>query len=84
MARLAGIPAKVIQRAGEVLETERCRTPMTDGKRAPRYTQMLLMDAPGGGAVSESPAVIELRNLDPDSLSPREALAKIYELKKKM
>lgn len=84
VARLAGIPAKVIQRAGEVLETERCRTPMTDGKRAPRYTQMLLMDAPGGGAVSESPAVIELRNLDPDSLSPREALAKIYELKKKM
>ena len=84
VARLAGIPAKVIQRAGEVLETERCRVPVSEGKRAPRYTQMLIMDAPGGGYDTESPAVIELRNLDPDSLTPREALAKIYELKKKM
>jgi hypothetical protein len=45
---------------------------------------MLIMDAPEGVCVTESPAVIELRNLDPDSLTPREALAKIYELKKKM
>lgn len=84
VARLAGIPGKVIQRAGEVLEKERYRTPVSEGKRAPRYTQMLLMDAPGGACATESPAIIELKNLDPDSLTPREALAKIYELKKKI
>lgn len=84
VARLAGIPGTVIRRAGEVLEKERCRTPVSEGKRAPRYTQMLLMDAPAGVCATESPALIELKNLDPDSLSPREALAKIYELKKNM
>ncbi|KAF1078615.1 DNA mismatch repair protein MutS [Methanogenium sp. MK-MG] len=84
VARLAGIPGKVIQRAGEVLEQERQRTPVSEGRRAPRYTQMLLMDAPGGGCATESPALIELKNLDPDSLTPREALVKLYELQKKV
>ena len=84
VARLAGIPGKVIQRAGEVLEKERHRAPQSEGKRAPRYTQMLIMDAPGGGCATESPALIELKNLDPDSMTPREALVKIYELQKKV
>ena len=84
VARLAGIPGKVLQRAGDVLEKERCRAPVSEGKRAPRYTQMLLMDAPSGAPATESPAVLELKNLDPDSLTPREALAKIYELQKKV
>ncbi|WAI00704.1 DNA mismatch repair protein MutS [Methanogenium organophilum] len=84
VARLAGIPGKVLQRAGEVLEKERNRAPASEGKRAPRYTQMLLLDAPESGCVTESPALIELKNLDPDSMTPRDALAKIYELQKKV
>jgi len=84
VARLAGIPGKVIQRAGEVLDTERRRVPVSEGKRAPRYTQMLIMDTTGDGCATESPALIELKNLDPDSMTPREALVKIYELQKKV
>ncbi|GAB7016555.1 DNA mismatch repair protein MutS [Methanogenium cariaci] len=84
VARLAGIPGKVLRRAGQVLEQERLRTPVSEGRHAPRYTQMLLMDAPGVGCATESPALIELKNLDLDSLTPREALVQLYELQKKV
>lgn len=83
VARLAGVPKQVSARAEDILSTERTRVLAPERGKAPRYTQMLLIDAPGGVKETIDPVLIELRNLDPDSMTPREALAKLYELQKK-
>jgi hypothetical protein len=41
---------------------------------------MLPVDAP---PLVEHPVISDLKRLDPDSLSPREALGMLYELKKR-
>ncbi len=75
VAALAGVPKEVIKRARQKLrELEAChrmRRPQIDG------TQMSLL-AP---AEETSPAVEALENLDPDSLTPRQALEWISRLK---
>ncbi len=83
VARLAGVPKQVSARAEDILSTERTRLLTPQKGKNPRYTQVLLIDAPGGGKETTDPVLIELRNLDPDSMTPREALAKLYELQKK-
>ncbi|MBT8507116.1 DNA mismatch repair protein MutS [Methanomicrobiaceae archaeon CYW5] len=83
VARLAGVPKPVSARAEDILSIERTRVMSTERGKTPRYTQMLLIDAPGGVKETTDPVLIELRNLDPDSMTPREALAKLYELQKK-
>ncbi len=52
----------------------------TGGPKVQRYTQMLLVDAP---PLVEHPVVSDLKKLDPDSVSPREALQTLYELKRR-
>lgn len=79
VASLAGLPGKVTARANGVME-EIIRGERTGGSRLQRYTQMLLVDVP---PLMEHPVVGDLKKLDPDSLSPREALGKLYELKKR-
>ncbi|MCE5298469.1 MAG: DNA mismatch repair protein MutS [Methanoregulaceae archaeon] len=79
VASLAGLPGKVTARANGVME-EIIRGERTGGSRLQRYTQMLLVDVP---PLMEHPVVSDLKKLDPDSLSPREALGKLYELKKR-
>ncbi|MDD1705489.1 MAG: DNA mismatch repair protein MutS [Methanoregulaceae archaeon] len=77
VASLAGLPAKVTARATAVME-ELLRGDSEGGSRVQRYTQMLLVDAP---PLAEHPVVSDLKNIDPDALSPREALELMYKLK---
>ncbi|EOI3553842.1 DNA mismatch repair protein MutS [Cronobacter dublinensis] len=76
VAALAGVPKEVIKRARQKLReleslSGNAAATQVDG------TQMSLLSA----AEENSPAVEALENLDPDSLSPRQALEWIYRLK---
>jgi DNA mismatch repair protein MutS len=80
VASLAGVPEKVTKRASALLSD------LIRGERGPdvkmkRYTQVLLVDTPG--LRDEEPLLGELRQLDPDSLTPRQALDTLYELVRK-
>jgi DNA mismatch repair protein MutS len=78
VAQRAGVPAKVIERAYALLKEE----PERDtGRKAPRYTQMLLIDAPG--EAEEHPVLRELKGLPLDGMSPLDALLKLYELQRR-
>ncbi len=71
VAALAGVPAPVIAAARDKLaELER-----DAGARQPRADQLSLFEDP------PHPALEALRALDPDGLSPREALEQLYRLK---
>jgi DNA mismatch repair protein MutS len=77
VARLAGLPAPVIARAERILEElEDGRTVPTAGNGAapPAALQPSLFGGPG-------PAEIELARLDPDALTPLEAIQRLYELR---
>jgi DNA mismatch repair protein MutS len=86
VAALAGVPARVVARAKELLhnieqgEFNRQGEPRIATsprkKRLPQAGQLSLF---GGG---ESKAARRLREINPDGLSPREALDLLYELKK--
>jgi DNA mismatch repair protein MutS len=84
VARLAGIPKKVTERA-EALLDEDMNAPARSGGKPQRYTQILLVDdraeAP---ALKKSPVLEELEGLNPDEMTPLQALAKITELKQKL
>ncbi|MBK4111790.1 DNA mismatch repair protein MutS [Cronobacter sakazakii] len=76
VAALAGVPKEVIKRARQKLReleslSGNAAATQVDG------TQMSLLAA----AEETSPAVEALENLDPDSLSPRQALEWVYRLK---
>jgi DNA mismatch repair protein MutS len=79
VASLAGLPGKVTARATAIME-ELIRGETTGGSRVQRYTQMLLVDTP---PLVEHPVISDLKKIDPDALSPREALEILYELKKR-
>jgi DNA mismatch repair protein MutS len=79
VASLAGVPEKVTERASALL-TELTRGERGEGGRVQRYTQMLLVDT---GPGPENPVLEELRELDPDSLTPRQALTLLYEMVRK-
>jgi DNA mismatch repair protein MutS len=80
VAHLAGIPKKVTDRAMALLK-EASEREFSGGPRAPRYTQMLLID-PGEGVVEENPAVEELKALNPNEMTPIDALNALCRLKK--
>ncbi len=82
VAKLAGLPEAVIARARAVLD-------MLEKREREGTGQVLIDDLPLFGAVQ--PAAVQqseveemLRGIAPDELSPREALALIYELKGKL
>jgi len=84
VARLAGLPPAVIARARTVLEA------LEQGEREGGRRPAALIDelplfaaaaAPVQAAAADPPAIERLRALSPDDLSPREALAALYELK---
>lgn len=84
VARLAGIPKKVIAKAESVLKEEQEKEYCSEkGRKTPRYTQMLLINSPEpvSSPKREDPILNKLKQVDPDSMSPREALAFLYELK---
>ena len=76
VARLAGIPRSVVERARELLaqlEAEGGDFALVKPKDLSQ--QLSFFDAP------ENPALSALRSLEIDSLSPLDALTKLYELK---
>ncbi|OQY27772.1 MAG: DNA mismatch repair protein MutS [Candidatus Cloacimonetes bacterium 4572_55] len=94
VARLAGMPKEVIARAKEVLinleESELNAT--LDGRRSAgrkgfnRMTSQLSLFAPPPEKIivkvqTPHPVVDHVRRIDPDSLTPREALEMLYRLK---
>lgn len=84
VARLAGIPRKVTDRA-EVLLGESMDRPAVAGARPQRYTQILLVDdpAPAPSCVSH-PVLDELGSLQPEEMTPLQAITKLAELKQKL
>ena len=85
VARLAGLPAAVIERARSVLEA------LESGEREGAGRQKALIDdlplfrvapqaAPAKAASRESEVEARLKAVHPDELTPKEALALIYEL----
>lgn len=98
VARLAGVPEKVIERANEILkdlERENVLEEAEDGnngkkrksKATARYTQMMLFDPGSNGenpAEVNRPSPVEtaLRNLNVEEMTPIEALNKLHELKR--
>ena len=84
VAKLAGLPKSVVHRAREVLEElerDSCQTPAKRslGSRRPKEAASQQLPLMG----QESPLSEELEKLDIDSLTPLEALTKLYELRQK-
>jgi DNA mismatch repair protein MutS len=82
VARLAGIPKKVTERAESIL-VETMNRDVPSGTRPQRYTQVLLFDhdTPSKTEVHQ-PLLDELARINPDEMTPLQALAKIAELQK--
>ena len=82
VAKLAGIPQSVIERAREILQTlerkERDVVEETRRSRGPQTRQLGLFSSREQGVVDA------LREVDLDTLSPREALNVLYELKQRL
>jgi DNA mismatch repair protein MutS len=76
VAALAGVPTKVITSAKRYLQELERRSRAT---HEPRPQQELALEF---ASEEPHPVVAALEELDPDSLSPREALEKIYALRK--
>ncbi len=79
VARLAGVPLKVTQRAKEILKDVEMGSAIR-GKESARYTQLMLFEPE---APKESPLIEGLKKLNVDAMTPIEALNALAELKKK-
>ena len=81
VARLAGIPKKVTERAESIL-TETMNHDVPSGTRPQRYTQILLFDDDSTtNTAGQHPALDELLRINPDEITPLQALSKIAELR---
>jgi len=82
VARLAGIPKKVTERAESIL-VETMNRDVPTGTRPQRYTQVLLFDHDNTSKTADHhPVLDELARINPDEMTPLQALAKIAELHK--
>jgi len=79
VACLAGIPAKVTDRANIIL-SEALNGSTPAGRRVQRYTQLLLADDSVNSPVHH-PVLAELRQCNPDTMTPLQALLKLHELR---
>ena len=76
VARLAGVPAPVVQHARHALAA-------LEAHSAEQQTQVdLFAPPPAAEAPEPHPLVAALAAIDPDTLSPRDALDQLYQLKK--
>jgi DNA mismatch repair protein MutS len=73
VAKLAGIPGPVLKAAGEKLRE------LEQGRQAPEPAAPAQVDL--FSCAAPSPAIEALEALEPDELTPRQALEKLYELK---
>ncbi|HEX2493540.1 MAG TPA: DNA mismatch repair protein MutS, partial [Steroidobacter sp.] len=78
VAALAGVPAPVISAARRYLRELERRSAQT---HAPRPQQELAFEF-AAQPEAPHPAIEALRKIEPDSMTPRDALAALYELKK--
>jgi DNA mismatch repair protein MutS len=80
VARLAGLPGRVVARAKAVLRALEARA----REGGPRALEDELPLFAGAAAPEREPSVVEerLRGVQVDELSPREALELVYELKR--
>ena len=87
VARLAGLPASVVDRARAVLdalesgEREGAARPAALIEELPLFRAVPPAPAPAPSRPKHDPLDARLRDIHPDALSPREALDLIYELK---
>jgi len=75
VAQLAGLPPAVVRRAQDILkqlQNGSLQAPADDFKPAQQLPMF----------ISEPPALARLKEIDPDEMSPLEALTTLYELKK--
>ncbi len=82
VAQLAGVPRRVIGQAREYLRQLEDQSAKVRAQATPQQ-ELDLASAPDLDPTADdvTPALVEfLANLDPDSLSPRDALDKLYEL----
>ncbi len=79
VARLAGVPAGVIRRAEGLLLALEQRGPLTSAAELPLFAAAV----PANGAAPPAPDPLReaLAEVDPDRLTPREALDVLYRLK---
>ncbi len=86
VAKLAGMPPEVVERAKALLKDIEARTVMelsdgkNPGKKSRTYTQLVMFQ----DALPSSPLEDELRKLDVDHVTPMQALQKLHELKSKL
>jgi DNA mismatch repair protein MutS len=77
VAQLAGLPRSVVTRAREILEElESTRGAVAQRRRLPAGMQLSMLSA-------KHPLLSEIADLDVDSLSPREAIRTLYELRER-
>ena len=77
VAALAGLPKRVIEDARGYLATLEAGHAPATAARAAATPQLGLFDPPRPSAAEDA-----LRELDPDAMSPRDALDALYRLKK--
>ncbi len=84
VAQLAGIPKKVTDRAEAVLTNTLNRT-SAPAQKVQRYTQLLLADdSISAPVLLTHPVLDEIRGLNPDGMTPLQALQKLHELKDRL
>ncbi len=79
VARLAGLPARAVKRAEQVLKKLEAAPDAVD--TLPLFAASSEPEPEETPEIADHPALRLLDNLDPDSLTPREALDLIYKLK---
>ncbi|MGF7158990.1 DNA mismatch repair protein MutS [Rhodoligotrophos appendicifer] len=88
VAKLAGLPARVIERAAEVLKllekSERATTRRGVIDDLPLFSVARAAQPPANGGFRDSAIESLMREVHPDDLTPREALDLLYELKAKL
>ncbi len=94
VARLAGVPHKVTKRAREILMdienesviSKESVSGSSKGRKTAKYTQLMLFDPDGLSSAQNrpDPIVEEIRGMDLNSMTPVDALNKLYEIKEKL
>ncbi len=82
VARLAGLPKEVIKRAFEILENIEKNEFSLDGKPKIASEKPAQLKERPLFVWDDHPALEELKNINPDTLTPLEALQLLYKLKK--
>jgi len=84
VARLAGIPQKVTERADEIL-TQTISKTQTPSHKVQRYTQLLLADdAHRAPDPRSDPILDEIRAIQVDEMTPLQALTILHKLKRRI